>query len=346
MYKLLIKPFLGLYSAERARRIALTELKIVHRLPLTRSLIRLAHRKETPALKRELFGIEFPNPVGLAAGFDTDGEFAAAIADYGFGFIEIGSITAAPEEGNPRPRIFRLPKDNAIIHRTGTANKGVIKAIQNIQAERPDCILAVNLANSPLCTKDSKMINDFQYSFSMMYDFADMFTINVSNTDRNGVLSIQNATSIAEIIDPLVEMRLSYENYKPILLKISPDIPRDELCIILNYCMYSGVDGIIAAGSSRKLPELQSSQRRLEDIGPGGLSGAPLYEKSLELVRFIHEYTKGRFPIIGCGGICKAEQVEEMLSAGASLVQMHSAFAYEGPGLIKKIIKKLDSKKQ
>lgn len=306
-------------------------------------LVRFFHNYDSPDLSRELFGLTFKNPVGLSAGFDKNGEYCSYLSNYGFSFIEVGSLSPDQQTGG-KQRVFRFRKDKAVVNRTEVYNKGVRTAISNFEEKRCDCILVASIIPDMQSNKDEEVIHDYQTAFSLMYDFADMFTVNISIPNESGVLTIQDSTSLADVMDPVLDMRLCYDTYKPILIKVSPDLPLEQLDGILDYCMLSGVDGIIAGGPTRKLDSLTCSPRKLNAIHHGLLSGAPLYEESLKLVRHINEHTKGRFPIIACGGIMTPEQASEMIEAGASLVQINTGLIFEGPRLVKRILKHLSVK--
>lgn len=344
MYKTFFKPWLSLLPPETARRCVLSLAKWTCRIPLGRLLIRLFHSCRYNGLEREVFGLTFPHPIGLAAGLDTSGDYAGTLSQFGFSFIETGSLTPLPEPGNPRPRVFRLPKDDAIIHRLGSANKGVKYAIGRIAGDHPSCILGVSLTHNLSSTRDSLIIKDFETSFSMMYDFADYFTVNLSSANGNDVMAIQDASTLADILDPLIGLRMCYETYKPILVKVSSDIPYQIVDEIVDYCRLSGIDGIIAGGSPKCAGGLSTRQSKVNRMGSGFISGAPVYGQSLALVRHISEHTLGRFPIIASGGIMTPRQAGEMLDAGASLIQLYTGIVQQGPKLVRKTLKYLETR--
>ena len=341
MYKQLIRPILFRFSAERAHNMTLKLLRFARRIPLCANMAKLIFRRKSQSLQREVFGIKFPNPVGLAAGIDKNGETYNELAWFGFSFIEIGSLTPEPQPGNPKPRLFRLPQDKALINRMGINNKGINYAIDHIMKDKPKVILCASIAKNSTSASDEDIVNDYKRAFSRMYDFVDMFTVNVSCPNVEGLQNLQDVSYLSDVIDPLLDLRICYDKYKPLLVKVSPDIPREELDEILNYCMLSGVDGIVAGNTTTSREGLVTNQARVEKIGKGGLSGAPLFERSLELVKYIHQYTNGRLPIVGVGGIMGPEQAKLMMDAGASLIELCTGFIYEGPSAVKKILKHL-----
>ena len=335
MYKQIFRPILSFFKPETSRRLFFALVWLAARFP-GRHIIRLFHGYTDPSLQRELFGLHFPHPVGLAAGFDNNGTYINELSDYGFAFMEIGSLSGDAQDGGQKPRLLRYARQQAMVTRLEGCNKGVSYAISRIQEKRPDTILCASITFNASSHKDDEVSGDFQKAFSLLYDFVDMFTINVSRPNADGLLAVQDRSSLADILDPLLELRLCYEHYKPILVKVSPDTPFEQLDEMTDYCMLSGVDGVVAGGTSRRLD-------LLGDAAPasGRLSGAPIFEQSLSVVKHIYEHTKGRFPIIGCGGITTPERAAQMLDAGASLVEMHTGIAFEGPKLVKKTLKYL-----
>lgn len=303
-------------------------------------IVRLLHRYDSPVLHRELFGIDFPNPIGIAAGFDCDGEYYNQLSDFGFGFVEIGSLTPTPQHSSSWGRIVRLKKDKAIASASYSDNKGVRNAIDHLREKTPRGIVCASIAPDLQSHKDEEVIRDYQTAFSLLYDFVDLFTVNISTPNADGIVQVQDATALADIIDPLLETRLCYGTYKPIVIKVSPDLPFEQLDGMLDYCMLSGVDGIIAGGTRRSHAGLRSSKvRKLDEKAHYRLSGAPLYERTLAIVKHITEHTQGRFPIIACGGIMTPQQASELLSQGASLIQLHTAVLLKGPGIVKRMLK-------
>ena len=346
MYKHLLKPILFCFNPETAHNILFSGLSFLRHVPFAHSIIRGIYRKESPSYERKVFGIKFPNPVGLAGGLDKNGEFYNDMANFGFGFVEIGSLTPKPQDGNPKPRCFRVPGDRAIINRFGINNKGVKNAVEHLKKVRPNVIVAANISKNTSSINE-EAAKDYETSFGLLYDFVDMFVINISCPNVVGLTSLQNISFLSEIIDRLLDLRRYYDEYKPILLKVSPDLSHQQLDEIIDYSLRSGIDGIVAGNTTRSREGLTTiSQEKIDEIGNGGMSGAPVYKKNLELVRYIHEKSNGMLPIIGVGGIMSPEDAQAMLDAGASLVELYSGFIYEGPALIKNILKHIENQKK
>lgn len=342
MYKHLLKPVLFRFNPETAHNMIFSTLAFLRHIPFARSIIRMAYHRESPKLEREVFGIRFPNPVGLAGGLDKNGEFYNDMANFGFGFVEIGSLTPKPQDGNPKPRCFRVPGDKALINRFGINNKGVLNALEHLKKEKPEVIVAANISkNTSSINEDAA--KDYERSFGLLYDFVDMFVINISCPNVVGLTALQDISFLSEIVDRLLDLRMYYDQYRPILLKVSPDLSHEQLDEIIDYSLRSGIDGIVAGNTTRSREGLTSiSDEAIREIGNGGLSGAPLHAKNTELVRYIHTKSEGKLPIIGVGGIMSGEDAKDMIDAGASLVEIYSGFIYEGPGLVKQIIKHLE----
>ena len=246
MYKTLIRPFLFKLNPESAHQLTMKMLKIAGSIPFCRSIIRLIFKREHKNLSREVFGIRFPNPVGLAGGLDKNGECYNELSDFGFGFVEIGSLTAKPQPGNPKPRLFRVVKDNAIINRMGINNNGVSEAIKNINSKHPEVIIAGNIAPNS-SSQGEQVAEDYKTAFSLLYDFVDMFVINISCPNVEGLTSLQEVSSLSDIMDSMLNMRTGFDTYKPILLKLSPDLAHTQIDEIIEYAMISGVTGHLSA---------------------------------------------------------------------------------------------------
>lgn len=343
MYKHVIKPFLFSFNPETAHNMTFAGLKFLRYVPFSGAIMRAIYKKETPTLEKEVFGIHFPNPVGLAGGLDKNGEFYNDMANFGFGFVEIGSLTPQPQDGNPKPRCFRVPGDRAIINRFGINNKGVKNAIEHLKKERPNVIVAANISKNTTSINE-EAAKDYESAFALLYDFVDMFVVNISCPNVVGLTALQDMNFLSDIIDRLLNLRMYYDEYRPILLKVSPDLSHEQLDEIIEYSLRSGIDGIVAGNTTRSREGLTSiSAERIEAIGNGGMSGAPVHKKNLELVKYVHQKSEGKLPIIGVGGIMSPEDAQEMIDAGASLVEIYSGFIYEGPGLVKRILKHFET---
>lgn len=340
MYKHFLKPILFRFNPETAHNLTMNGLSLLRKIPGAGAVMRLFYSRRTPGLSREVFGLKFKNPVGLAAGLDKNGEHYNELANFGFGFIEIGSLTPLPQDGNPKPRIFRLVKDRSIVNRMGINNKGVKNAVRKLSEDPPRVIVAANIAKNSSSTNEDAP-KDFERAFALMYDFVNMFVLNVSCPNVVGLTDLQDVSFLSEITDRLINLRMYFDEYRPILVKVSPDIPRPQLDEILEYCLTSGIDGIVAGNTTRSRDGLATDPEKVAEIGNGGLSGAALHKANVEMVRYIHERTNGLLPIVGVGGIMSAGDALEMFDAGASLVEIYSGFVYEGPGLVRKILKAL-----
>ncbi len=334
----IIKSTLFCFSPESAHNIIIRFLIILRYLPFSKYIIRFIYSYNNTKLEREIMGMKFKNPIGLAAGFDKNCQVYNELSDFGFGFIEVGSLTPNEQLGNPKPRLFRLIKDKAIINRMGINNKGVKYAINNLKNRDKRTIVGANIIKSTITPMD-KAPYDYEKTFSQLYDFVDYFVVNVSCPNVKDITSLQNISSLSEIIDRLLVLRKYYDDYRPILLKISPDLPREELDDIIELILASGIDGIVASNTTISRDNLKSDKNIVDSIGNGGLSGLPLYNRSLDLVKYIAKKTQGQLPIIAVGGIMTPSQVKEMLNSGASLVQIYTGFIYNGPSLIKKSLK-------
>ena len=342
MYKHLLRPILFRFNPETAHNMIMSTLTFLRHVPFANSIMRSMYKKSSPSLEREVFGLNFPNPVGLAGGLDKNGEHYNDMANFGFGFVEIGSLTPKPQDGNPKPRCFRVPADKAIINRFGINNKGVRNAVEHLKKERPDVIVAANISKNTTSINEDAA-KDYETAFAMLYDFVDMFVINVSCPNVVGLTALQDISFLSDIVDRLLDLRRYYDTYRPILLKVSPDLSKEQLDDIIDYCLRSGIDGIVAGNTTRSREGLTIDQAKIDEIGNGGMSGAPLRKKNLELVKYIHTKSEAKLPIIGVGGIMSGEDAKAMLDAGASLVEIYSGFVYEGPALVKKIIRHLES---
>ena len=340
MYRRIIKPLLFSLNIERAHHAVLLMLRIFGLIPGGRWLLRKCWAVEHPALEREVFGMRFANPVGLAAGFDRNGEAYRELAALGFGFIEVGTVTPRPQAGNPRPRVFRLPKDNAVINRIGLSNRGLETAIRHLRRPHGGVIVGCNIGKNT-ATPAENAPADYLKLFRNLYQYADYFTVNIScdNSCREGTSHTRE--HILQILNPLFDFRRGQNQYRPVMLKISPDMPDEVIDRITDVLMETPLDGIVATNGSHGREGLRTSRTTLEKIGSGRLSGAPLTRRAVEIVRRIHTRSGGTYPIIGVGGLMSADDVRAMLDAGADLVQLYTGYIYEGPRLVRDVCRAL-----
>ncbi len=334
MYKKIIRPILFSISKdpERAHHLALFFLKIAG-IPPFSFLLSLFTKVEDKSLEQKVFGINFKNPVGLAAGFDKNGEVVQGLSSLGFGFIEVGTVTEHPQPGNPRPRLFRLFKDLALINRMGFNNKGSENLAVSL-SKINDIVVGGNFGKSKITElKDAKA--DYMFSFKKLYEHSSYLVFNVSSPNTPGLRTLQNKEFLTDLISDMQSFRASQKNYKPILIKIDPDLETNILDEIIEVCVALKLDGIIATNTTL------SREGLTEEINEtGGLSGKPLQDKSTEVIKYIHKKASS-LTIIGVGGIFTAEDAYEKIKAGASLVQVYTGMIYEGPFLVKKINKGL-----
>lgn len=344
------RPILSTFSPEGAAGFLLRSIQAFRHLPLAKALIRLRHCKRAPQLEKEVFGIRFANPVGVAAGLDRSGEFVDLFSDFGFSFIEVGSLTPRAQAGEPKPRVFRLAKDKALLSRTGHPNKGVKHAI-SVLSERSErkprksvptpVRVGINIAAQSTDVTEDQVISDYRSAFALTYDFADFFVVNLTSSTNPDSGLQADLSLFTDVMDEILEMRLYYDIHKPILIKVSSDLTEDLLDDILDYAMMAGVDGIVAGGPAGRSAQLETAPERRNSLGEGGISGRPLLARTLETVRHIHAHTSGRLPIVACGGIMTPKDAILALQAGASLVEMYSAIYYNGPKIAKKTLKRI-----
>lgn len=345
MYKHLIRPLLFLLSPETIHHLVVILLKIGGYVPGFNALSRAIFTIRHPSLEREVFGLKFPNPIGLAAGFDKNAEVYRGLSSFGFGFVEIGTVTPRPQPGNPKPRLFRLPKDRALINRMGFNNKGTDQVLKNLRNRKKRIIVGGNLGKNTL-TPNEQAPADYLSSFRRLYDSVDYFVVNVSCPNVQNLCGLQDKDNLSEILQGLLEFRRGQNEYRPILLKISPDLTNSQIDDTIEVMIQSGIDGMVATNTTTSREGLQTDAKTVASLGNGGLSGKPLTERSLEIVRYVYQKTEGCFPIIGVGGIMTEEDALAMLEAGACLVQVYSGFIYEGPGFARRICKRIKLQKE
>lgn len=338
MYRKIFRPLLFRLPVETTHNLTVNALRLAGAFGM-RPLLKLVFRVRSPKLEKEVFGIRFPNPVGLAAGFDKNAECYRELGALGFGFVEIGTITPNPQPGNPKPRSFRLPPDMAIINRMGINNNGMDVAARNLR-RRHKVIVGANLGKNTL-TPNEQAPADYLKVFRRLYQYADYFVINVSCPNVVNMTMLQNKDNIRQIVKGLLDFRRGQNQYRPVLLKISPDLSQQQVDDMLDVVTEFALDGIVATNTTTSREGLTTAPEAVEKIGNGGLSGAPLTARSLEMVRYIHQKTNGAFPIIGSGGVMTPEDVKNMLDAGAALVQVYTGMIYNGPAFAGQICKHL-----
>lgn len=335
MYKKIISPFLFLFDPEKIHTFTFFLIKVFFKIPILGFIIKSFYKVESPKLTRKLFGLTFENPVGIAAGFDKNATHISEFEKFGFGFIEIGTVTPNPQYGNPKKRLFRLKEDTAIINRMGFNNDGVTK-IKNRLKKNYNVLIGGNIGKNKV-TPNSQAKNDYIICFKELYNYVDYFVVNVSSPNTPGLRELQSKEFLNDLFIELNELRLNETIKKPILIKISPDLSKEKIIEILEVIDTNNIDGIIATNTTIDYPNLKSKNKN----ETGGLSGAPLYDKSNEVISFISSKTNGKLPIIGVGGISTPEQAVKKIEAGAHLIQLYTGIIYEGPGIVRKINKKL-----
>lgn len=336
MYKLL-KPLLFLLPAEKAHYFTVDLLKFTLGIPIVGSLFRSFYSVKDERLKRKVFGLEFENPVGLAAGFDKDGKAYKAMSAIGFGFIEVGTVTPKPQDGNPQPRLFRLPEDNGLINRMGFNNAGVEAMVERLKKGKPKgVIIGGNIGKNKL-TPNENATSDYSICFETLFPYVDYFVVNVSSPNTPNLRALQDREPLTALLSHLQYLNNQKENPKPILLKIAPDLTDSQLDDIIEIVAETKIEGVIATNTTISRSGLKTNDSTIKNIGNGGLSGLPVRNRSTEVVKYLYEKSNRELKIIAVGGICSAEDAIEKLNAGAVLVQVYSGLIYSGPGLIKEI---------
>ena len=341
MYQYLLKSILFLFAPEKAHHITLFLLKTVLKTPLIGSIFKSVYAVKHPSLSRKLLGLDFPNPVGLAAGFDKDGKYYEAMSALGFGFIEVGTVTPKGQAGNPQPRLFRLPQDEALINRMGFNNDGVEALVARLKNRKKSALIVGGNIGKNKVTPNEEATSDYTYCFEALFPYVDYFVVNVSSPNTPDLRALQDKEPLTALLKALQELNKAKETPKPILLKIAPDLNQAQLDDILSILEITKLDGIIATNTTISRAGLQTSEAAIETIGAGGLSGQPVKARATEVIKYLRENAKSDLVIIGVGGIQSAEDALEKLEAGADLVQVYSGLVYAGPALIKDINKAL-----
>jgi len=336
MYKSIIRPILFKFYAEDIHHFVRFCLRSFFIIPGFRWFAEKLFTVNDKRLEREVFGLKFTNPVGIAAGFDKDATMFNELSYLGFGHIEIGTVTPIGQSGNPKPRLFRLPKDNALINRMGFNNGGVLAAAENLKKKNTKAIIGGNIGKNTL-TPNEKAVDDYVAVFEGLFDVVDYFVVNVSCTNISDLHELQDQEYLEAILNAVMEKNKAKPKQKPILLKVSPDLNNAQLDEVIEVIAKTKIQGVIASNTSVSRTGLKTDEEKVKAIANGGLSGKPLNKRSTEVISYLHGKSKGAFPIIAVGGIFTAEDAIEKLNAGASLVQVYTGFIYEGPFLAKRI---------
>jgi dihydroorotate dehydrogenase len=336
MYKTLIRPLLFSFDPERIHNF----LIILFKIPFVSKILGLIYSFQRSGLNREVFGLTFRNPVGLAAGFDKNAEIVDQLGNIGFGFIEIGTVTPLAQAGNEKPRIFRLKQDQALVNRMGFNNRGVDYVKKQLAHRKGRMVVGGNIGRNKLTSNEQAHI-DYMKCFTELYEVVDYFVVNVSSPNTPDLRELQEKKPLMNLLKNLQALNDKMPRRKPILLKIAPDLEYEQIDDIVEIIKSTGLDGIIATNTTINRAGLTASSEKLAEIGTGGLSGKPLSKRSTEIIRYIFNKSQGQIPIIGVGGIHSPDDALEKLHAGASLIQLYTGFIYEGPGLIKQINRRI-----
>jgi dihydroorotate dehydrogenase len=334
MYKLLLRPFLFLMQAEKAHYFTFSLLKFAFKLPLANFFFKKLYQFQHTSLVQEVAGLQFPNPVGLAAGFDKNAVAIDELAALGFGFVEIGTLTPRPQAGNPKPRLFRLLPDNAIINRMGFNNDGIEFAIEHLKKRKSKILVGGNIGKNK-DTPNEQATEDYLYCFEKLFAYVDYFVVNVSSPNTPNLRALQEKEPLEGLLRKLQEKNLEKDKQKPIFLKIAPDLSESQLDDIIEIVKNTQIAGVIATNTTLSREGLKSDEKLCKETG--GLSGKPLKQRSTEVIRYLAENSQKSFSIIGVGGIASPQDAYEKMQAGASLVQIYTGLVYEGPALVKKI---------
>jgi dihydroorotate dehydrogenase len=335
MYKLLVRPILFCFDPEKVHYFTFSLVRFVSKIPGFPTLFKALYEVNDSRLETEVFGLKFKNPVGLAAGFDKNATLYQEFSNFGFGFIEIGTLTPKGQDGNPKKRLFRLKEDHAIINRMGFNNGGVEEAVSRLKKNK-GVLIGGNIGKNKL-TPNEEATSDYEICFDALFDYVDYFVVNVSSPNTPNLRALQDKEPLTQLLQTLENKNQSRPKQKPILLKIAPDLTDGQLLDIIAIIEETKIAGVIATNTTISREGLQSDNK----TETGGLSGKPLAQRSTEVIRFLSEKSNKAFPIIGVGGIHSAEDAIEKLDAGASLIQIYTGFIYEGPALVKAINKKI-----
>lgn len=340
LYKVFVRPLLFLFDAERIHHAVFGVLSLTQHLPGFQYLLRTIYAIRHPRLKRQVLGLTFENPVGLAAGFDKDARLIDTMAAFGFGFVEVGTLTPKPQPGNDKPRLFRLPADRALINRMGFNNEGVLAAVHRLKARKSSVLVGGNIGKNKV-TPNDKAVDDYNYCFEALYPYVDYFVVNVSSPNTPGLRELQEKEPLTKLLEQVKALSEAKPKPKPIVLKIAPDLNNSQLDDIIEILKTTRTDGVIATNTTISREGLATSAGQVASIGTGGLSGAPLAERSTEVIRYLSQRLGPDYPIIGVGGIMSVEDALAKIKAGADLIQIYTGFIYEGPRFVKRLNRSL-----
>ena len=353
MYKYILKPIFFLFSPEAAHHLAMKLFRVVLKTPIINIPFKRFYTFENPKLKKEVLGLEFKNPVGLAAGFDKDGKYLDILSHLGFGFVEVGTVTPKPQDGNPQPRLFRLPADEALINRMGFNNNGVDNLVgklisyRNAEEKLPKegkVIIGGNIGKNK-STPNEDATKDYESCFEALFDYVDYFVVNVSSPNTPNLRELQDKEPLTKLLSQLQDLNFQKQQPKPILLKIAPDLTNSQLDDILEIVKHTKLSGLVATNTTTSRDNLKTHPLSIEAIGAGGLSGLPVKNRSTEVIRYLRDNGEKTMVIIGVGGIQTGEDALEKIEAGADLIQVYTGLIYEGPQLVKKINRTLLEKR-
>ena len=332
MYRALIRPILFLFDAERIHHFVFFILK----LPGVWLFLKFLFQTKDQQLQRNLFGLTFPNPVGLAAGFDKDAKLVDELSCLGFGFVEIGTLTPNPQGGNEKPRLFRLSVDQALINRMGFNNEGVQAAAERLKKRKSSVVVGGNIGKNKT-TPNERALDDYAYCFETLYPYVDYFVVNVSSPNTPGLRELQEKEPLRKLLSHIKALSQAKGKPKPVLLKIAPDLTVEQLNDVVVILKETGTDGVIATNTTLSREGLRTSSIEVDKIGAGGLSGRPLAHRSNEVIKYLRKEMGASYPIIGVGGIMSVQDALDKLNAGADLIQIYTGFIYEGPSFVKRI---------
>lgn len=343
MYRFIIRPIFFAFDPEWVHYFSLNLLKLICIIPFAKSIIRFFYQNSSQNIEKELFGIKFKNPIGLAAGFDKNGKYIKELSLFGFSFIEIGTVTPKSQTGNPKKRLFRLKKDEAIINRLGINNDGVAVIAKRLKNNNTKIIIGGNIGKNST-TKNENAEQDYIENFKELHPYVDYFALNVSCPNVSNFTKLQDVEFLKKLVPELNRINAIQKKRKPILIKISPDLNHSQLDQTIELIKNEKLDGIIATNTTTKRNLLKTDTNEIEKIGNGGLSGLPLKDQSNEVIKYIADKTQKSIPIIGVGGIMSPKDALDKIKAGADLIQLYTGFIYSGPSIVKKINQHLSKK--